>query len=152
MLLQFIHGQGGALDAIEAMLRAQVVAAIGKVVGPADFGEYMDFHNRRLFKAAYRPRGFCFAVRRPEHYPEGTLSLEVVARRGDAPQPIQTTVMVRDARAAMRVPLSASADLAFLGRQYLHACVLHRPSRFCRTLFQIERTALHSYGPDPHSC
>ena len=26
------------------------------------------------------------------------------------------------------------------------------PSRFCRTLFQIERAALHSYGPDPHSC
>ena len=25
------------------------------------------------------------------------------------------------------------------------------PSRFCGTLFQIERTALHSYGPDPHS-
>ena len=26
------------------------------------------------------------------------------------------------------------------------------PSRFCGTLFQIERPALHSYGPDPHSC
>ena len=27
------------------------------------------------------------------------------------------------------------------------------PSIFiCRTLFQIERTAWHSYGPDPHSC
>ena len=26
------------------------------------------------------------------------------------------------------------------------------PSIFCRTLFQIERAALHSYGPDPHSC
>ena len=26
------------------------------------------------------------------------------------------------------------------------------PSDFCRTLFQIERTALHSYGPEPHSC
>ena len=25
------------------------------------------------------------------------------------------------------------------------------PSRFCRTLFQIERAALHSYGPEPHS-
>ena len=25
-------------------------------------------------------------------------------------------------------------------------------SRFCRTLFQIERTAMHSSGPDPHSC
>ena len=26
------------------------------------------------------------------------------------------------------------------------------PSTFCRTLFQIERTALHNYGSDPHSC
>ena len=26
------------------------------------------------------------------------------------------------------------------------------PSRFCGTLFHIERAALHSYGPDPHSC
>ena len=26
------------------------------------------------------------------------------------------------------------------------------PSTFCRTPFQIERTALHSYGSDPHSC
>ena len=26
------------------------------------------------------------------------------------------------------------------------------PSTFCRTLFQIERTALHSYGQHPHSC
>ena len=26
------------------------------------------------------------------------------------------------------------------------------PSTFCRTLFQIERAALHSYGPDAHSC
>ena len=26
------------------------------------------------------------------------------------------------------------------------------PSRFCRTLFQIERAALHSYDPGPHSC
>ena len=26
------------------------------------------------------------------------------------------------------------------------------PSNFCRTLFRIARAALHSYGPDPHSC
>ena len=26
------------------------------------------------------------------------------------------------------------------------------PSNFCRTLFQIERAALHSYRPDAHSC
>ena len=32
------------------------------------------------------------------------------------------------------------------------SCSRPRPSRFCGTLFQIERAALHSYGPDPHSC
>ena len=32
------------------------------------------------------------------------------------------------------------------------ATVLHCPSPFCRTLFQIERAALHSYGPESHSC
>ena len=28
----------------------------------------------------------------------------------------------------------------------------HCPSRLCRTLFQIERAALHSYSPGHHSC
>ena len=42
---------------------------------------------------------------------------------------------------------------ALLARHQFEAAVrrLHRPSRFCGTLFQIERAALHSYGPDPHS-
>ena len=26
------------------------------------------------------------------------------------------------------------------------------PSDFCRTLFRVERAAVHSYGPDAHSC
>ena len=29
---------------------------------------------------------------------------------------------------------------------------VEKPVNFCRTLFQIERAALHSYGPEPHSC
>ena len=48
----------------------QLVAAIGKVVTPAAFGEYMQFHFRKLYKPAYRPVGFCYAVRRPDHFPE----------------------------------------------------------------------------------
>eukprot|EP00662_Eupelagonemidae_sp_cell21_P056907 gene56907-biopygen11882 len=78
---------------VEAMLRAQLVAAIGREVGPADFAEYgnakrelgvghnrdcqssiadsllhTDFHHRRLFRPEFRPAGFCYAVRRPGHY------------------------------------------------------------------------------------
>ncbi len=47
----------------------------GKEVGPVDFSNYLRFHNRKLFKAAYAPRPFCYAIRRPDHYPEGTLSI-----------------------------------------------------------------------------
>ena len=45
--------------------------------------------------------------------------------------------------------------LARLRRQYSSGGSVARrygPSTFCRTLFQIERAALHSYGSDPHSC
>ena len=35
--------------------------------------------------------------------------------------------------------------------QWFNYYDVNRPSRFCGTLFQIERAAVHSYGPDPHS-
>eukprot|EP00450_Noctiluca_scintillans_P006512 CAMPEP_0194496450 /NCGR_PEP_ID=MMETSP0253-20130528/13712_1 /TAXON_ID=2966 /ORGANISM="Noctiluca scintillans" /LENGTH=458 /DNA_ID=CAMNT_0039337843 /DNA_START=117 /DNA_END=1490 /DNA_ORIENTATION=+ len=66
-----------AMDYVEGLLRQQVIAAIGKEVTPADFKEYMDFHNRKLFAPAFLPRPFSFAVRRSGvHSPEGTLSIE----------------------------------------------------------------------------
>ena len=37
------------------MLHQQVVAAIGKVVRPRDFNDYLTFHHHRLFLPAYRP-------------------------------------------------------------------------------------------------
>ncbi len=45
-------------DYLEELLRKQIVAAIGKEVSPVDFAEYMDFHNRRLFRAGFQPRPF----------------------------------------------------------------------------------------------
>merc|ERR1719456_1570198 len=74
-----------ALDYIEGMLRKQLIAAIGKEVMPADFAEYMQFHNRKLFADIYAPVPFCFAVRRSEkHSPEGTLSIEEETVGGDS--------------------------------------------------------------------
>ena len=43
----------------------------------------MDYHHRQLFNEKYRPKGFCHAIRRPQHYPEGTLSLESRNEKGD---------------------------------------------------------------------
>src|SRR5690349_8135546 len=43
---------------------------------PSDLAAYMRFHYRKLFSEDFQPEQFCYAVRRPEHYPEGILSIE----------------------------------------------------------------------------
>ena len=55
-----------------------------------DFTNYQRFHNRKLFKKEYQPRPFCYAIRRPEHYPEGLLSIENQLSDGSIPDPIYT--------------------------------------------------------------
>ncbi len=108
---------------IEDMLRKQLIAAIGKEVTPADFTAYMDFHHRKLVKPAYRPLPFSYAIRRPEHYPEGVISIE--AGRG-ATEAISTTVRRTEAPRPMSFPLDASTRVSFLGDRYLHAWVSHQ--------------------------
>ena len=47
-----------AMDYIGSLLWHQLIAAIGKEVTPADFSEYMAFHNRKLFMKLSRPLPF----------------------------------------------------------------------------------------------
>ncbi len=114
-----------AVDHLEDLLRQQLIAAIGKEVTPNDFNAYMEFHHRKLFKPEYRPQPFSYAIRRPEHYPEGVLSVE--AERGSGtPDPISTTVACSAARHPMTFALDASTRVSFLGDRYLHAWVSHQ--------------------------
>lgn len=53
------------------MLRSQIVAALSKEVSARDLAQYMAFHNRRLFRSHCQPKGFSFAIRVPDHFPEG---------------------------------------------------------------------------------
>ena len=110
------------VECVEAMLRSQLVAAIGKEIGAADFAEYMDFHHMHLFKEEYQPKGFSYAVRRPDHFPDGIVSIE---NRHDN-QPIRTMVMRREAVRPMKFALNAATDVQFGGDRYLHASVLHQ--------------------------
>lgn len=76
LVIVFGHSQNllqawqDSIDFIEEMLRAQMIAAIGKHVQPEDFAEYMQYHNRNLFRPQFAPKKFCYPVRRPDHYPE----------------------------------------------------------------------------------
>ena len=36
----------------------------------------MKYHMKRLFVDPYTPRSMCYAIRRPQHYPEGIVAVE----------------------------------------------------------------------------
>ena len=108
------------VDYVEDMLRNQLIAAIGKVLTPADFSNYMRFHNRKLFKEEYAPRGCCYAVRRPQHYPEGILSLEEHKDDGSLPQPIETIVAHYPA-APFHFALDAATRVTMNAERYIHS-------------------------------
>jgi hypothetical protein len=71
------------------MLRDQLTQAIGKVLNQHDFTEYMNFHNKRLFRREFEPRPFSVPVRMPDHYPEGVVSILAASGTGDL-NPIPT--------------------------------------------------------------
>jgi hypothetical protein len=119
--LQYAAG----VDSIEAMLRAQLIAAVGKELTPSHFAEYMEFHHRKLMKPRYQPMPFSHAIRRPEHYPEGVLSLEVAWEDG-MPVPLSTTVASSVATRPMMFSLDAATRVSFLGDRFLHAFITHQ--------------------------
>ncbi|CAM9417059.1 unnamed protein product [Ectocarpus fasciculatus] len=120
-VIQF-HQSG--LHAIEEMLRNQLVAAVGKVVSPSDFSNYMRFHNNKVFAEAYRPKPFCFAVRRSTtHSPEGVLSVEEELADGSMADPIYTVCNgpADGSLHPMRFTLNAATSVTFHGERYVHA-------------------------------
>ncbi len=110
---------------IEEMLRKQLIAAIGKELTPVDFTRYMEFHSRKLFREAFRPQPFSHAVRRPEHDPEGVLSIEAQAGSAMA-DPVPTLMAWTPAARPMSFALDASTRVSFLGDRYLHAYIPHQ--------------------------
>ena len=114
------------VDYIEDMLRKQLIAAIGREVTTTDFTNYQRFHNRKLFKQEYQPRPFCYAIRRPDHYPEGTLSIEAQLDDGSLADPIHTTVSWSPAARPMKFSIDASTQVSFGGDRFLHGWVSHQ--------------------------
>jgi hypothetical protein len=114
------------VDYIELMLRRQLIAAVGKELTPLDFANYMRFHNRKLYRAGFEPRPFCYAIRRPAHYPEGTLSIEAVTHgevAGQNAEPIVSHVRQVAPTWPMKFALNAATNVTFRGERYLHGYI-----------------------------
>eukprot|EP01103_Thecamoeba_quadrilineata_P014453 TRINITY_DN431_c1_g1_i2.p1 TRINITY_DN431_c1_g1~~TRINITY_DN431_c1_g1_i2.p1 ORF type:complete len:1062 (-),score=263.50 TRINITY_DN431_c1_g1_i2:57-3242(-) len=115
---------------IEQMLRKQLIAAIGKEISVKDFNNYLKFHNTKLYRPEFAPKPFCYAIRRPEHYPEGLLVLEQQFDDGSVPDPIHTIcqhISSKDfAIPPLKVPINASTNVVMTGDRYLHGWITHQ--------------------------
>jgi hypothetical protein len=115
-----------SLDFVEDMLRRQIVAAVGKVVSPSDFAEYMAYHARKKIREEFLPRPFCHAVRRPEHYPEGVVSLDVISTTGAGLNSPICTFSRRTRGTTVRFQLNAATEVDMAGDMFVHGCIMHR--------------------------
>ncbi|KAJ9471593.1 hypothetical protein DIPPA_28405 [Diplonema papillatum] len=126
--LSKLNGYSECMDYLEVMLRKQLVAAIGKEITASDFAAYMQFHNRKMFKEEYAPKPLCLAVRRPNHYPEGTVSF--LAKADDVTGENPTLMLTRKLEAGtvpqMKFALSAAAEVTLCGETQVHAYIGHR--------------------------
>ena len=119
---------GRAVGYIEDLLRTQLVEAIGRDISPQSFTKFMKQHQRKLYGEDFRPRQFCYPVRLPGRFPEGTISIETAApggfrmgQEGVTPEPISTLVRQVDADADMSMRLNAECTIKIQGDRFLHA-------------------------------
>lgn len=135
--VQLAHQYEDAVDYLEHLLQQQLVAAIGKHVDVGDFNQFVSFHYQHLYGAQYAPKPFCFAIRRPNHYPDGILSLEAVGETNnkESRDPIETFVRHIPANnddtgggsaPPIRIPLHAATVVEMTGDRYLHGWIQHR--------------------------
>ena len=109
------------MDFVEAMLTSQLEAAIGKTINQDDFFQYMSSAlGKNLFGDSYRPKPFSFAVRRPEHSPDGAISIERFDNEGKAHPIITAACKVDGAPNSVYMPINASTSVELTGHKYLH--------------------------------
>jgi hypothetical protein len=118
-----------SIEYIEEMLRKQLIAAIGKEVNPKDFQEFMKFHHQKMFAPQFAPKPFSYDIRRPNHYPDGILSIESsdTSEEGKV-EPISTHVRFFSGEdvPAMSIPINAATSIQMTGDRYLHGWINHR--------------------------
>jgi len=113
------------IDHIEDMLCTQLYNAIGKSVRSEDLFEYVRFHNQRLFSDTYAPEPFCYAIRRPDHFPDGIISMEEQNANGNVMM-FTRKLENKKAEYPIYIPINSATSVEFKGDLYLHGWMLQR--------------------------
>ena len=130
------HYQNG-MNSIEHMLRQQLVQAIGREVHATDLDAFLKFHlSKKLLAPAYAPKPFTYAVRRPNQYPDGMVTIEstwlpsspsALATKGNP----SIHTMVRHIPGgkhmpSIYMPINATTSIELTGDRYLHGWMQHQ--------------------------
>jgi len=115
-----------SVESIEAMLRDQLVAALGTRMAPTDLTQYMRFNYRRLFNAETRPQEFSYSIRREGCDPTGTVALELIDSRLSGPQAISTLTREDPVGQLVNVTATDGTVVSLAGRRYLHAPIFYQ--------------------------
>jgi len=110
------------MDYIESLLETSLIAAIGKSINAKDVATFVQYHEARLLSP--KPLPFSHAIRRPEHYPVGLLTIESID--GESPECIYTHTREVAATSSLKVPLNAATVLELTGGQFLHGYMNQR--------------------------
>ncbi len=120
-MLELMSNYSKSVSYVESMMESQLIAAIGKRLESDDIDKFTTFHNAKLLQKA--PSQFSHAIRQPEHYPVGLVSIE--DKIGDR-KCIQTHSRVVNASSSIKLPLAAATILELAGDQILHGWMNQR--------------------------
>jgi len=124
---------------VENMLYCQLYDAIGKSVSSHDFTDYVSWRNDVLFSDEYGPKPFCYAIRRPNHFPDGMISIEErypstnlssFVKEGGSNN-INAKTFTRkldndDEGPKINIPINSATTVEFTGDRYLHGWMMQR--------------------------
>jgi hypothetical protein len=104
-----------SLNYIEDMLKKQLVEAVGKKISPEDFDSFLRAYNQKFLGLKYAPKAFSHAIRRPNQYPVGILSIE-----DNDSVSVETFVRFVSDGPPIRIPIDAATFVEMSGERYLH--------------------------------
>ena len=112
---------------IEFMLESQLLTAIGKDLQASDFEEFFRSYHKKFLIDEFQPQPFCYSIRRPNHYPDGILSIESENSEKQSEPILTLTKKINNdtIEKKMHFAINAATNIEFLGNIYLHAWILH---------------------------
>lgn len=107
------------VDYVEDLLREQLIRAIGRELTSEDFDLFMASHYKAIFRPEFATRPFSHAVRRPNQYPVGIVSIEDEEQSDKAPVQTFSRRIKGESEPPILIPIDAATTIEMTGDRVL---------------------------------